>query len=70
MAEPTADSDVKVMFQSSTVEVLKEEEAYSLVSFVADMGGVLGLFVGFNFLMIWDFAVILGNKWNPFKRMF
>ena len=55
------------MFQSSTVEVFVEREAYSLVSFVADMGGVLGLFVGFNFLMVWDFAVLLRENWNPFN---
>ena len=41
------------MFVSSNVLVLKDEEAFSFGSFVADCGGVLGLFVGFNFLMVW-----------------
>ena len=51
------------MSVSSNVLVLKEEEAFSLGSFVADCGGVLGLFVGFNFLMIWDCLVyIYENK--------
>ena len=44
-------------FTTDTVEILKEEEAYSFASLVADIGGVLGLFVGFNFLMIWDWIV-------------
>ena len=43
------------MFDSSNILTETEELAYSLSSLVADCGGVLGLFVGFNFLMIWDF---------------
>ena len=42
------------MFTSNTVIVLREEEAYSFLSLVADCGGVLGLFIGFNFLLFWD----------------
>ena len=45
------------MFGSSTVTVLQEEEAYSLLSLVSDCGGLLGLFIGFNFLMFWDAVV-------------
>ena len=40
------------------VEVLTEEESYPLISLVADVGGVLGLFIGFNFLMVWDWIVM------------
>ena len=43
------------MFDRPGVLTETEELAYSLSSLVADCGGVLGLFVGFNFLMIWDF---------------
>ena len=46
------------MFASNTVTVLREEEAYSLLSLVSDCGGLLGLFIGFNFLIFWD-AVVL-----------
>ena len=42
------------MFATSSVQVLREEEAFSFGDLVADCGGVLGLFVGFNFLMVWD----------------
>ena len=41
-----------------SVEVLTEEEDYPLLSLVADVGGVLGLFIGFNFLMVWDWIVM------------
>ena len=42
------------IFATASVQVLREDEAFSTVSLVADIGGVLGLFVGFNFLMVWD----------------
>ena len=44
-------------FQSNIVEVHKEEFAYPTISLVADVGGVMGLFIGFNFLMVWDWIV-------------
>ena len=44
-------------FQNNVVEVQMEELAYPLLSLVADVGGVLGLFIGFNFLMIWDWII-------------
>ena len=43
-----------LMYESDSIEVQKEEEAYSFLSMVADCGGLLELFIGFNFLMIWD----------------
>ena len=42
---------------SDSVEIHREEEAFSLISLVADIGGILGLFIGFNFLMVWDWIV-------------
>ena len=38
----------------ATVEVQAEQEAYPILSFVADIGGILGWFIGFNFLAVWD----------------
>ena len=42
---------------SDKIQVLKEVEAYPALSLVADVGGVLGLFIGFNFLKVWDWIV-------------
>ena len=42
------------VYASDTIQVLREDKAFSFQSLLADCGGVLGLFVGFNFLMIWD----------------
>ena len=49
-------------FGSRKVTVKKEVWAYTNLSFVADCGGVLGLFIGFNFMMIWDWIVIIFKK--------
>ena len=40
----------------------KEEEAFSFESLVADVGGVLGLFIGFNFLEILQFFIVFGRN--------
>ena len=45
------------IFASGTIQVHKEEEAFPFISLVADCGGILGLFIGFNFLMIWDWII-------------
>ena len=45
------------LFLSDTVQVMKEEMAFPFGSLVADCGGILGLFIGFNFLMIWDWIM-------------
>ena len=60
------EKDDKIMLipvLSPIVQVLREEEAYPILSLVADIGGILGLFIGFNFLMIFDWIVL------PFKRL-
>ena len=52
--EPTHEIEFWLSIASKSVEVLREELSYPFLSLVADIGGVLGLFIGFNFLMIWD----------------
>ena len=49
-------------FGSPKVTIEKEVWSYSTLSFVADCGGLLGLFIGFNFVMIWDLIVIVFQK--------
>ena len=50
------------MFGSSQVQLEVEEEAASFSSLVADCGGTLGLFIGFNFMMLWDLIVFLADN--------
>ena len=64
MKTPNADDKIATLtpILDPTIQVLREEEAYPILSLVADIGGILGLFIGFNFLMIFDWIVL------PFKR--
>ena len=58
----TDNSTELVLYLSDTVQVLKEEMAFPFGSLVADCGGILGLFIGFNFLMIWDLVWFVLNR--------
>ena len=65
MKVPNADEKIVTLtpILHPTIQVLREQEAYPILSLVADIGGILGLFIGFNFLMIFDWIVL------PFKRL-
>ena len=63
MMEKKMNSSVlRVLFDRPTVLIEKEELAYPFITLLADFGGVLGLFIGFNFLMIWDIIVSVIEK--------
>ena len=47
----------KPLFASETMLVRKEQMAFPVDSLVADCGGILGLFLGFNFLMLWEWII-------------
>ena len=59
-------TNVWLTIASPKITVEKEVESYSVTAFVADYGGILGLFVGFNFLMIWDCIVYIYESKNKF----
>ena len=62
MRQPAPNTTVAIMYESSIVHVEKEELAYPLSSLIADSGGILGLFVGFNLVMILDFLISFTKK--------
>ena len=53
---------LNAVFASSSILMEKEEEAFSFESLVADVGGVLGLFIGFNFLEILQYFIVFGRN--------
>ena len=55
-------TNISIMYSTSSVILEKEVEAFSFGSFVADVGGVLGLFIGFSFISLWDFILVWGTK--------
>ena len=46
---------LNIKLSDSKVKSLKEQKLYDIVTFIAEFGGALGLFVGFSFLSIFDF---------------
>ena len=62
MRVPAPNTNVAIMFENSIVHVEKEELAYPMSSLIADSGGIMGLFVGFNFLMIWKSLISFTKK--------
>ena len=48
------DCTLDIIFASRVVVVDKEEWTFPFISFVAEFGGCLGLFLGFSFLLAWD----------------
>ena len=55
---------VSILFESDNIKIEKEVPAFPFMSLVADVGGVLGLFLCFNILMIWDFIHLIVKKMN------
>ena len=55
---------VQIVSESNKIEVQREVPDFPFESLVADVGGILGLFIGFNFLMIWDFIDDIWKRMN------
>ena len=49
---------IGMVFHSTEITLEEEDYVYPLVSFVAEFGGALGMFLGFSFLMVWDLLVM------------
>ena len=62
---PNGYTQLALTFSSDKIEILREQEAYPFLSLVADCGGVLGLFIGFNFMTIWDWTLIVFTRFLP-----
>ena len=59
-------TELQILFDSTSILIEKEELAYSSLTLVSDVGGVLGLFIGFNFLMIWNWI----EWWWTIRKVF
>ena len=46
-------------FSTAGMEVHQEVLVYPFESFLAEVGGALGLFLGFSLIMIWDFIIFV-----------
>ena len=60
-------SEIRIWFSGQTASIEKEVFDYPFITLLADFGGVFGLFIGFNFLMIWDIIVFVIEKLKAFQ---
>lgn len=60
---------VSLVLATATVTKRTEVLMYPLESLVAEFGGALGMFLGFSFLMFWDWLEFLFNSAVNFKKM-
>ena len=54
----------RMMFGSEQVQVEEEQLAFTGTDLLADFGDILGLFIGFNFIIIVDINVIFVQRFN------
>ena len=59
IADPTGGLGFMFGFSSTTLTLKQETLVYPTASFIAEVGGSLGLFVGFSFLNLWDYLLAL-----------
>ena len=57
-------------YASTSIQREKEDWVYPAVSFVAELGGSLGLFVGFSFLTVWDCMDYMMTRSKSIKDYF
>ena len=61
---------VELVLASSTVTLSREQYDFDFRSLVADVGGVLGLFIGINFLQLCETFIIWSRKFHEVMRKF
>ena len=56
---------IQLVLATKTVTILTEDLVYPFPSFLAEFGGALGLFLGFSFMMLIEFFVMIAQKCIP-----
>ena len=60
---------VSLVLATATITKRTEVLMYPLESLLAECGGALGMFLGFSFLMLWDWLELLLNSAVNFRRI-
>ena len=55
-------------FDYTEARLEKETWAYTAISFISEMGGALGLFIGFSFLSFWDLGEFILDKYKQYRK--
>ena len=59
---------VIISFDDTEGRLEKEIWAYPVISFIAEIGGSLSLFIGVSFLSVWDFWEYLFDKYKQYRN--
>ena len=60
----TSHFSILYSFASTDVRVEREVWAYPTISFIADLGGALSLFLGVSFLSTWDLLDYICSRYQ------
>ena len=60
--------NVSVLDALCQVSVEEEDWVYPGLSFIAEFGGALGMFLGFSFYMFWDLGEFAVKRWSIFTN--
>ena len=52
----------------SMMKSITEEKLYGFLSFLAEFGGALGLFVGWSLLSVFDLVEVVRKFWPDFQK--
>ena len=57
MMDNTGGPGIMFGYSSNSLTIKEEALVYPFISFFAELGGSLGLFLGFSFLTLWDVVI-------------
>ena len=60
-------SDVIIKIQDPTIQFVKDSFSYDLQSFIGEVGGTLGLMLGYSFMTLFDFFEFLSQRFKTKK---
>ena len=59
VADPSGEYGFMFGFSTNSLTIKEESYLYPFQSFLAEVGGSLGLFLGLSFLSLWDFFLVV-----------
>ena len=72
IVDSTSGQGIMFGYSSNSLTLKEETLLYPFESFLAELGGSLGLFLGFSFLTLWEIVLKLPrvflNSWRKYTR--
>ena len=65
---PDGERTIELALSDTMMTSVKEEKLYGFLTFLAEFGGALGLFVGWSLLSVFDLVDVIRNAWREWKK--